>query len=265
MESFDKLILFFSFVLLAVSVETTTYYVSTSGSDANPGTQAAPFRTICHGIRSMNSGDKLEIAGGTYTEWISGQNDCSIPPGISDTQRTVIRGAPGERVIIQPPSGSPFVIELWRHPYTDSGAPQTFITIDGLILDGTNIWNMAVRTYQEVQFFRITNTEIKNIRNQLCTQAGSGCGGMLVTGAYNYFANLSIHDLGVAGSDWGFGIYLSGANNLFENLIIHDIYGSGIQFWNQLGPTSDDNVIRNSRIYNTRQMVCEVSAMYHHC
>jgi hypothetical protein len=71
MESFDKLVLLFSFVLLVVSVETTTYYVSTAGSDTNPGTQAEPFRTICRGVQAMAGGDTLHIVAETYDDNIS--------------------------------------------------------------------------------------------------------------------------------------------------------------------------------------------------
>jgi len=35
-------------VLAAASAQATDYYVSTSGSDSNPGTSAQPFRTITY-------------------------------------------------------------------------------------------------------------------------------------------------------------------------------------------------------------------------
>jgi hypothetical protein len=233
-------------VLVVQASDAATYYVATTGSDSNPGTQAAPFRTICKGIRTMAGGDTLEIASGTYNEWISGQNNCSIPPGISDAQRTVIRAASGATVTIQPPAGSPFVIELWRHPYTGTGAPHRFITIDGFIMDGVNTTYYLIKGYEEVNNIAVINSELK--KNFQDTQ-----GGIHWLGTDSYFANLEVHRFGVQGDDWGVGVYVEGARNLFERMNIHDIYGSGIQFWNQGGPTSDDNILRNSRIYNTRQ------------
>ena len=46
------------------------YYVSTTGDDANAGTDAAPFKTIGYALSVMQSGDYLFIKGGTYAEGI---------------------------------------------------------------------------------------------------------------------------------------------------------------------------------------------------
>ncbi len=45
-----------------------TYYVSTSGSDSNPGTQSLPWRTIGKAGNSVSAGDTLYIRGGVYKE-----------------------------------------------------------------------------------------------------------------------------------------------------------------------------------------------------
>src|SRR5205085_12352035 len=44
------------------------YYVSPSGSDGNPGTQAAPWRTIQHAASTLVAGDTAILMDGTYTE-----------------------------------------------------------------------------------------------------------------------------------------------------------------------------------------------------
>lgn len=44
------------------------YYVTTSGSDRNPGTQSAPWRTIAHAASVVSAGSTVHVQPGTYTE-----------------------------------------------------------------------------------------------------------------------------------------------------------------------------------------------------
>jgi hypothetical protein len=56
-------------LLLSSLAQAATYYVATTGSDANPGTQAQPFRTIAKGIAiAAANGDTILLADGTYNE-----------------------------------------------------------------------------------------------------------------------------------------------------------------------------------------------------
>jgi hypothetical protein len=49
-------------------VDKHKYYVSTSGSDSNPGTFSSPWRTIQKAANTMVAGDTVEIRTGTYNE-----------------------------------------------------------------------------------------------------------------------------------------------------------------------------------------------------
>lgn len=71
-----KLLFCLMILLLAMAPPVTfvsTYYVSTSGSDSNAGTEAAPFRTIQKAASVVSAGDTVIVAAGTYT----GNNLCS--------------------------------------------------------------------------------------------------------------------------------------------------------------------------------------------
>lgn len=75
-----------------------TYYVSTTGSDTNPGTStAAPFRTVqkCAGL--AQAGDQCSIMGGTYHETVTPAHSGTAGAPISFTpfggQHVVIDGA----------------------------------------------------------------------------------------------------------------------------------------------------------------------------
>lgn len=46
------------------------YYVATTGSNGNPGTESQPWGTIDYAVRQLSEGDTLLVRGGTYTERI---------------------------------------------------------------------------------------------------------------------------------------------------------------------------------------------------
>ncbi|MCX5653171.1 MAG: right-handed parallel beta-helix repeat-containing protein [Planctomycetota bacterium] len=74
----------------------TEFHVAVNGNDANPGTQAAPLRTIQRGADLAQPGDVIAVHEGVYRERIS-------PPrgGESDAKRIVYQAAPGEKVEIK--------------------------------------------------------------------------------------------------------------------------------------------------------------------
>lgn len=49
----------------------STFYVSTTGNDANAGTQAAPWRTIQHAADTARAGSTVEVRGGVYEELLT--------------------------------------------------------------------------------------------------------------------------------------------------------------------------------------------------
>ncbi|MBW3540732.1 MAG: right-handed parallel beta-helix repeat-containing protein [Planctomycetes bacterium] len=75
--------------------EGPTYFVDAlRGDDTHDGTEAAPWRTIAHGLGRVKPGDTLCLRGGTYYEnvlvSVAGRQDAPI----------TIRGFPGERAVI---------------------------------------------------------------------------------------------------------------------------------------------------------------------
>lgn len=55
----------------ALSARAVTYYVSTTGSNSNRGTEASPWRNVDYGVDQLAPGDKLYIRGGTYYETVT--------------------------------------------------------------------------------------------------------------------------------------------------------------------------------------------------
>jgi hypothetical protein len=71
---FSSLILFL-FASISLGAQTgATYYVSTSGSDNNPGTLAAPWLTIQKAANTATAGATVYVFGGVYTEIVSFPN-----------------------------------------------------------------------------------------------------------------------------------------------------------------------------------------------
>jgi len=86
----------------AIAAQATTYYVATTGSDANTciqaKTQSTPRLTIPAGVACLAGGDTLIIKSGTYTN-----QEIKNPPAGSASNYTVIMGDPnGARPIIDP-------------------------------------------------------------------------------------------------------------------------------------------------------------------
>jgi len=49
----------------------SSFYVSTSGNDSNPGTQAAPWRTVQHAADTVRAGSIVNVRGGVYEELVN--------------------------------------------------------------------------------------------------------------------------------------------------------------------------------------------------
>jgi len=85
-----------SLVTLAATLQAAELHVAPNGEDSNPGTQAAPLRTIQRAADLAQPGDVVTVHEGLYRERIN-------PPrgGESDERRIVYRAAPGEKVEIK--------------------------------------------------------------------------------------------------------------------------------------------------------------------
>jgi hypothetical protein len=79
------------------SAHAATYYVSTTGNDANAGTLALPFRTIQKAAGLMRAGDTCLIRAGTYRETVtpvnSGASGAPITFDAYPNERVIISGA----------------------------------------------------------------------------------------------------------------------------------------------------------------------------
>ncbi len=92
---------FLSFVMLFVCASAafgqtnSSFYVSTTGNDSNPGTQTAPWRTVQHAADTVRAGSTVNVRGGVYEELVSINASGNATDGY-----ITFRSYPGETAIL---------------------------------------------------------------------------------------------------------------------------------------------------------------------
>lgn len=209
-------------ILHANAASAATFYVATSGNDANPGTLASPFRTIAKGLAVIRAGDTLYIRGGTYNEGIN-SNHQTIPTGTSWSDAPLISGYSGETVV------------LTGHLNMDHSYIQ-YVVFSNLVLDGG-----AASFFNGAHHVRLQNSVVKNAATQG------------IHGAYTsdiQFINLKVHNNG--STKYDHGIYAAIKNMLIDGCEFYDNSGYGIHIYDTSGSRADNSIIRNNRVYNNR-------------
>jgi hypothetical protein len=209
----------------------TTFYVSTSGSDANAGTLTAPWRTVQKALNTLRAGQQALVRGGTYTE-----NLLMTRSGTA-TAPITLAAYPGETVVLHAASAS--------DAYGDWVPVQIYSTayfrLSGFVIEnslGTSSANVYVSgTSNHVE---LSGNEIRYGQDQ----------GVLVdygTNTVQLLAN-RIHDNGwnhLPGQHQSHGIYLEGGNDLVANNVIYDHpYGFGLQIY----PGNHDSIVVDNTI-----------------
>jgi hypothetical protein len=100
----------------AFSQSNASFYVSTTGSDSNPGTQTAPWRTVQHAADTARAGNTVNVQGGVYEELVS----INVSGNATDGYIT-FRSIPGETAILDAehftPTGRQGVLTIHNQSY----------------------------------------------------------------------------------------------------------------------------------------------------
>lgn len=226
---------------LAVSAHAATYYVATNGSDSNPGTQAAPFKTIVKASKTMSGGDTVYIRAGVYNEGLThGYGGFVFKNGTSKSNMTRFLAYPGEealahgyttndngRVIIKPPRGwmgseyGGATFALWYSRNTQ------YIEVRGLVFDGTN--SDRPDTTSNTGPVKFDGSYEQNIwaKNNLLINNEIRYGGGIGGGGGNEIIGNWIHHSGT------YGLYTAYDNGLFEGNLVEDCAGYGLHLYQQ--------------------------------
>ncbi len=239
-----------------IAAATSGLYVSTTGSDSNPGTISQPFRHIAYGALQVTAGSTLWVRGGTYDETLS-----NINSGTSWSNTVRIAAYPNETVWLTPSN-------------TDANANRViwldgnfhYIEFDGINCDGRPsncdgvLWT-STNSGNNPHHIRFQNAECV-IGNQ---GSGGARGGIFEMGAHvflpggttgaNELINLTIHgggaNTGGGGTfeDNSYGIYIISPSNLVDHCDVYDTAGIGIAIYSR-GDAPSNNIIRNSRVHD---------------
>ena len=81
--------------ICAVGQVNTSYYVATTGSDSNPGTKIAPWRTIQYAANTARAGSTVNVRGGVYEELVNVNASGNANDGF-----ITFRSCPGETAVL---------------------------------------------------------------------------------------------------------------------------------------------------------------------
>jgi hypothetical protein len=233
----------------------TTYYVATTGNNANAGTTTgAPWRTITYGVGRLVAGDTLLVRTGTYNESIG----AGLAPGTSWSNKVRVAAYPGDTVWLRPTNAT-----------ASSGAAiymgvsgQKYIEFDGINLDGNLLDSGAVMWIdalfgKDVNHIRFQNAEIDG--GHVASSAA-----IAVNGNFNEIINARIHGGGLPGLCGylcaSYGVYLAGHDNLVDRCDIYDTSGAGVQiFSNETipgheGMEPNNNIVKNTKIHDISRL-----------
>jgi hypothetical protein len=73
----------------------SSFYVSTTGADSNPGTQSAPWRTVQHAADTVRAGGTVNVRGGIYEELVNIKASGNASDGF-----ITFRSYPGETAVL---------------------------------------------------------------------------------------------------------------------------------------------------------------------
>lgn len=205
------------------------YYVATTGSDTNSGTQAAPFLTLEKAASVVKPDTTVHVAPGTYAETIN----------------TTVSGTPSGRIRyvsdvkwgakIVPASGD----MMWK---ADGG----YTDIDGFEIDGsTGNSTTRIGIYLTGGNSSVVNSWVHHVAENYACNGGGGAGLLADQGRgasftnYDFTGNL-VHNIG-GSCAYIQGIYHASSGTIKNNIVYSTNYA--IHLWHD---DHDINVVNNT-------------------
>jgi hypothetical protein len=214
----NRIILILLMMLLpGVSVFGATFYVATTGSDSNPGTQSQPWRTIQHAANMVHGGDTVIVEDGAYAEAVSISTG-----GTSEATRVTFQSHNKWRAKIAPTStqgNSNIGVNIGANYVTvqDFEVSATTTTAEGIKCNGVSNCKILGNNVHDVGVSTTTCTSGAGIEN------GSSSDNNTISG--NYIWNIGPPRTASFRCNQQHGIYIGGGINLtVQNNIIFEVW-----------------------------------------
>jgi hypothetical protein len=219
----------------------TELYVASDGLDTNPGTRAAPLRSLARAAQLVTPGTIVNVLPGTYHGGF----------------RTAIDGRANARIVFRS-------TERWRARIVPPPVSATalgwdnrasYIDIEGFDVDGSPgldgpdasagiRWTTGI--YSGGSYNRIVGNHVHHVAITIpCTSAGgSGIGvDSYYKGMHSDVIGNSVHDIGPPGCRWVQGIYVNTPATIRNN-VVYRIAEAGIHLWRD----AHDVVVANNTV-----------------
>lgn len=235
----------------------STYYVATTGNDANPGTLASPWKTINHAAQVAAAGDTVFVRAGTYKEYVTVAHSGSASAGPITFQNYA-----GESPIVDGTGVNCCGTDLRGLFDIES---KSYVTISGFeIRNYSTSSNLQEPTGILVRGsgsnIRILHNKVHDIKTTAESNDGNAHGiGVYGQAATPYsYVTISDNEVYNMHTGWSETITLDGnvTNFTVTNNVIHDNDNIGVDaagFWGQ-GPSGHDQAmigtIAGNTVYN---------------
>jgi len=203
-------------------------FVAPDGLDSNPGTRAAPLRSLARAARLATPGAIVNVLPGTYHGGL----------------RTTVDGLPDARIVFR--STRRWGARIVPPPGPDAGANgkmawdnrASYVDIQGFEVDGsvqpgdTGVrWTIGI--YSGGSQDRILGNHVHDIATKAPCDSGGGSG----IGVDSYYRGKdsevngnSVHDIGPPGCRYVQGIYFATTGSIRNN-IVYRVAEAGIHLW----------------------------------
>ena len=220
----------------------SVYYVSPTGSDTNPGTSSAPFKTFAKANSLLTAGSTLHIYAGVYNQQLKISKSGTSSAGIT----------------IQPLGGA-VVIDMQNTTTIGLDIRASYVTVTGLEIRNSN--NACVNLAGG-------NITVNSLIVHDCTAQGiqaTNTSNARILNSRIYRTVLS-NAARTASSGWGSGLRIRSDNVLVQGNIIYNNYGEGIVLRGAnitvRANTLYDNYAYNMYANNSENAVIERNLVY---